>query len=142
MGNSDALHQNALAYFKHFLQEKISIHLSTVAVAEYAVADDPKNLPLNQIQIESFDFKDAEVAGLFHRTIKGVKANIPEYNRRIITNDVKMLAQISNRKIEAIITKDIASQKEYIKPLEDSGLLTIKFLDINTPLNTALGQLF
>jgi len=60
--NSD-LHSNALEYFKFFLQEKIVVHISTIVVAEYAVGDDPQNLPLNNLQIETFDFRDAATDG-------------------------------------------------------------------------------
>ena len=67
MDKNDALHQNALDYYKFFLAEKISIHISTIVVAEYAVGDDPRNLPLSNLQIESFDFLDGATAGQFHK---------------------------------------------------------------------------
>jgi len=35
MDKNDELHQNALDYFKYFLVEKISVHISTIAIAEY-----------------------------------------------------------------------------------------------------------
>lgn len=76
------------------------MHISTIVVAEYAVGDDPANLPLNNLQIESFDFMDGKTAGLFHREIKTNQSNVQGYNRRIIANDVKILAQIQNKKIE------------------------------------------
>lgn len=142
MDKNDALHQNALDYFKYFLKEKISMHISTIAVAEYAVVDDPGNLPLNNLQIEAFDFMDAKTAGAFHSEIRKNKSNIQEYNRRIIANDVKMLAQISNKKIEALISKDIESHKKYINPLLTSNQINIKFFDLNTPLANVLGTLF
>jgi len=142
MDKSDALHPNALDYFKYCLLNKISLHLSTIAIAEYAVGDNPANLPLNNFQIEAFDFLDAKIAGSFHREIRGSQTNIPNYNRRIIANDVKMLAQISNKNIEAIISKDVASFRQYIQPLTAANLLNIKFFDLNTPLNSILGQLF
>ena len=107
LDNTDALHQNALDYFKYFLLEKITIHISTIAVAEYAVGDDPGNLPINNLQIEAFDFLDAKTAGLYHKEIKGNQSNIPNYHRRIITNDVKILAQIGTKGIDAIISKDV-----------------------------------
>jgi predicted nucleic acid-binding protein len=47
MDKNDLLHVNALDYFRYFLKEKISIHVSTIAIAEYAVGDDPNNLPIN-----------------------------------------------------------------------------------------------
>jgi len=49
MDENDNLHINALEYFKFFLQEKIIIHLSTIVVAEYAVGDNPENLPLEKV---------------------------------------------------------------------------------------------
>ncbi len=142
LDNNDALHQNALGYFKYFLLEKITIHISTIAVAEYAVGDDPANLPVNNLQIESFDFLDAKTAGHFHREIKGNQSNIPNYHRRIITNDVKILAQINTKAIDAIISKDVNSLKQYVQPLISANLLQVKFLDLNIPLPAVLGKLF
>lgn len=142
MDKNDILHQNALDYYKYFLNEKISMHISTIVVAEYAVGDDPANLPLDNMQIESFDFVDGKTAGLFHREIKGNQANIIGYNRRIIANDVKILAQIQNNKIEGIISKDVNSLKHFVIPLTNSGSLQVKFIDLSISLNQALGELF
>jgi hypothetical protein len=142
MDENDNLHINALEYFKFFLQEKIIIHLSTIVVAEYAVGDDPQNLPVDNLQIETFDFRDAATAGLFHKELIGDKNNIAGYNRRIIANDVKILAQIKNRQIEAIISKDVQSHTKYVEPLINSNLLSVKFIDFNKKLNEVLGELF
>lgn len=142
MDKNDPLHQNALDYYKHFLTEKISIHISTIVIAEYSVGDDPSNLPLTNLQIESFDFIDGKTAGQFHRVINGDKANIQGYNRRIIANDVKILAQIHNKNIDAIISKDFNSFRQHVTPLQNSGSLQLKFIDLNTPLTQTLGQLF
>lgn len=142
MDANDELHSHALEYFKYFLREKIAIHLSTIVAAEYAVGDDPQNLPLNNFQIETFDFRDAATAGTFHKELMGNKTNIAGYNRRIIANDVKILAQIKNRQIDAIISKDVASVTKYINPLINSNFLSLKFIDLNKRLNEELGELF
>ena len=142
MDDQDPLHQNALAYFRYFLTEKITIHLSTIAVAEYAVGDDPSNLPIDKIQLEAFDFRDAATAGLMYNKLIGQKTNIEGYNRRIIANDVKILAQLKTRSVEAIITKDVTSFSKFVKPLIDAGLLNVSFFDLNIPPNQVLGELF
>lgn len=142
MDKNDLLHIHALDYFKYFLKEKISIHVSTIAIAEYAVGDDPNNLPINNLQIESFDFLDGKTAGIFHSQIKGSQPNVEGYNRRIIANDVKIFAQINNKNIDGIISKDVNSLKQYIQPLINSNLLQIKFFDLNKSLNEVLGTLF
>jgi len=49
---------------------------------------------------------------------------------------------VQNKKIEGIISKDVSSVKQYIIPLLNSNSLQIKFIDLNIPLNQALGQLF
>lgn len=142
MNNTDPLHQSALDYFKYFLQEKISMHISTIAIAEYAVGDNPDNLPLKNMQIETFDFIDSKAAGSFHAEIRKHKGSIPGFERSVIANDVKILAQIGTKKIDAIITKDSKSKSKYVEPLTNAGMLNLKFLDLNTPLNIALGLLF
>lgn len=142
MDGEDPLHQNALTYFRYFLVEKIAIHLSTIAVAEYAVGDDPSNLPIDKLQLEAFDFRDAATAGLLHRELIGQKTNVEGYNRRIIANDLKILAQIKTRSIDSIITKDVASFSKFVKPLIDVGLLDVIFFDMNIPPNRAIGELF
>ncbi|HEY5464034.1 MAG TPA: hypothetical protein VIJ95_12310 [Hanamia sp.] len=142
MDANDDLHSNALEYFKFFLQEKISIHLSTIVVAEYSVGDDPQNLPLGNLQIETFDFRDAATSGIFHKELMGNKTNVAGYNRRIIANDVKILAQIRNRDIQAIISKDVSSLTSYVNPLINSNLLNVRFIDMNKRLNEQLGELF
>lgn len=142
MDANDVLHNNDLEYFRFFLQEKITIHLSTIVVAEYSVGDDPQNLPLNNLQIETFDYRDAVTAGLFHKELKGDKMNIKGYNRRIIANDVKILAQIKSREIGAIISKDVESLTKYVNPLLNANLLNVRFIDLNRRLNEELGELF
>jgi hypothetical protein len=142
MDANDPLHTHALEYFRFFLQEKITIHLSTIVAAEYAVGDDPQNLPLNNLQIETFDFRDAGTAGSFHRELMGNKTNIAGYNRRIIANDVKILAQIKNREIDAIISKDVESITKYVNPLIKANLLNTRFINMNKRLNEELGELF
>ena len=142
MDANDNLHSNALEYFKFFLQEKIIIHVSTIVVAEYSVGDDPQNLPLDNLKIETFDFRDAATAGIFHKELVGNKTNVAGYNRRIIANDVKILAQIKTREIQAIISKDVESLASYVNPLKNSNLLNVRFIDMNKRLNEQLGELF
>lgn len=116
--------------------------MSTIVAAEYAVGDDPQNLPLNNLQIETFDFRDAETAGSFHKELMGNKTNIAGYNRRIIANDVKILAQLKNREIDAVVSKDIESITRYVNPLINANLLKIRFIDMNNRLNEEVGELF
>lgn len=142
MDDTEALHTNAMEYYRYFLREKITMHLSTIAVAEYAVGDDPQNLPLNTLQIEAFDFLDAKEAGNFHKFLKGTQTNIEGYNRRIIVNDLKIFAQLKTKKLDAIISADTKSLKKYITPLITGAKLNVKFIDLNIKLQDVRGVLF
>ena len=142
MDDTEALHTNAMEYYRYFLREKITMHISTIAVAEYAVGDDPQNLPLNTLQIEAFDFLDAKEAGNFHKILKGTQTNIEGYNRRIIVNDLKIFAQLKTKKLDAIISADTKSSKKYITPLTTGAKLNVKFIDLNIKLQDVRGVLF
>ncbi len=142
MDDTEVLHTNAMEYYRYFLQEKITMHISTIAIAEYAVGDDPQNLPLNTLQIEAFDFLDAKEAGNFHKFLKGAQSNIEGYNRRLIVNDLKIFAQLKTKKLDAIISADADSGRKYINPLTAGGMLNVKFLDLNIKLQDVRGLLF
>lgn len=64
--SNDELHQNAKAYFQYFLEQKIEMYLSSIVIAEYAVKDDPANLPLESVKVNPFDYFDGKIAGAFH----------------------------------------------------------------------------
>lgn len=142
MDEEDPLHSSALEYFRHFLDFKISIHVSTIAIAEYTVGDDYKNLPSEYFQVESFDFRDGITAGFLHKQLYGIKSSIPGYQRRIIANDIKILAQLQTKNIDGLISSDSESYKKYIDPLIAQGHLSMRFYDLRQTLSQTLGRLF
>jgi len=60
----------------------------------------------------------------------------------VIVNDIKLFAQIHNRKIDAYITKDRKSLVKMIDPLEKTQNLNFEFIDLAIPINEKLGKLF
>jgi len=141
---SDAdYHQNAVDYFKYFLENRIEMYLSTIVVSEYAVGDNPDNLlSLNVFRLLEFDYADAKISGSFFSELKGNDDLRKSEQRKVIINDIKLFSQIYNRKIDAYITKDRKSLEKMIKPLERSHNLKFVFIDLSIPLNDKLGRLF
>ena len=85
-----------------------------------------------------FDYKDAKTSGNFFAKLKGDKG-LREYEpRKVIINDLKLLGQIHNRKIDAFITKDRKLLKTMITPLKKSIDLKFEFIDLSTPLHSWL----
>jgi len=141
---SDAdFHKNAVDYFKYFLENGIEMYLSTIVVSEYAVGDNPDNLlSLNAFRLLEFDYADAKTAGNFFGELKGNEDLRKSEQRKVIINDIKLFAQIHNRKIDAYITKDRKSLGKMIEPLGISHNLNFEFIDLSISLNDKLGRLF
>lgn len=138
----DEFHQNVVDYFQYFLENNIILYLSTIVVSEYAVADNPDNLlALNAFQLLEFDYGDAKIAGEFFAYLKEDTELRNTEERKVIINDLKLFAQIHNRRIDAFITKDRKALSKMIVPLKNKGL-NFQYLDLTIPLKEKLGRLF
>lgn len=140
--SDDEFHQNVVDYFQYFLENNIILYLSTIVISEYSVADDPDNLlALNSFQLLEFDYGDAKIAGEFFAYLKenADLRNLEE--RKVIINDLKLFAQIHNRRIDAFITKDRKALSKMVTPLKNKGL-NFLYLDLTLPLKEKLGRLF
>lgn len=139
---SDPLHQNAVDYFEHFLENNTTIYLSSIAIAEYSVKDDINNLPLKTMRIIPFDFFDGQTAGEFYSILLNRRDELKEIERNIIKDDCKLIAQLYNRKIDGYITKDRKSFGQIINPIVQQKNFSIELLDLAIPLSTYKGELF
>lgn len=63
LNEEDPLHENALGYFRYFLEHDFVIKISTIAIAEYCVRGDVSELPLKNMLIVPFNFDHAQRAG-------------------------------------------------------------------------------
>ena len=138
----DPLHQNAIEYFQYFLEHKIELYISTIAIAEYSVKDDPVNLPLKMMKIIPFDFFDGKTAGEFYSILLEQKNKTQAVDRNIVKDDCKLIAQLYNRKIEDYITKDRKSFSQIIKPITEIRGFSIELIDFSFSLKEYKGELF
>jgi len=140
--SNDDLHENAKAYFQYFLEKHIDIYLSTIVIAEYAVKDDPANLPLDFVKIIPFDYFDGKTAGEFHDILLNQKNQLAQFDRNVIKDDCKLIAQLFNRHIQGYITKDRKSFHQIIGPIIAEKNFKIQLIDLEMPLNVFRGTLF
>jgi len=139
----DEFHQNCVDYFQYFIENNIEIYLSTIVVSEYTVGDNPENLlALNSFRLLEFDFTDAKFSGEFLALLKDIGKFGDFGERKVVINDIKLFAQIHNRKIDVYITKDRKSFKKMIEPLKNEFDLKFEVIDLTIPLNSKLGRLF
>src|SRR5689334_16979159 len=87
---SEALHQQATAYYKYFLEKQIPLFISTISVAEYCVQGSIGELPLQQVQVLPFNLKDAENAGHLMKLLLTHREALQALGRKVIINDVKL----------------------------------------------------
>ena len=142
LDETNELHENALGYFRYFLENDYIIRMSTIAVAEFCVKDKVDNLPLRNILLFPFNANHAVKAGecasiLFDAKAKGA---LEVDSRILIQNDVKLLAQAQCEAAAYYLTSDTQSKRMY-DVLKENGKLTFDFTDIHIPYNEKFGML-
>ena len=113
LNDDDKLHLNALGYYKYFLENEITLKVSTITIAEYCVLGKLEDLPIANIQILPFNLKEAQRTGEFANAIfaenKISFANL--HPRAIIPNDSKLFAQADlDKTITYFVTSDMRSK--------------------------------
>lgn len=127
LNEEDPLHNNALGYFRYFLEHDFVIKISTIAIAEYCVRGDVSQRAGKMI---------AEV----YAEKKRRGATIAP--RAIVPNDTKMFAQADvEPDITFYGTADVECKKVYKMIESAEGKLSFKFIDITIPYNAFFGEL-
>ena len=143
LNDEDPLHTNAVGYYKYFLENEITLKISTISIAEYCVLGNLTDLPLKNIQIIPFNLKDAERTGKFANIIfsesKIEKESLTP--RAIIPNDSKLFAQADiDKTITYFVTSDVRSKKT-IELLKRGVSPKFAIISINLPHTEAFGIL-
>ncbi|MDR1145077.1 MAG: hypothetical protein LBK71_02960 [Verrucomicrobiales bacterium] len=85
---------------------KIPMFLSTIAAGEFAVGQTVTDLPLQSFLIQSYNMAHAVKAAEFYRSLKNNPADNLCSDRKIIINDLKILAQAEEDEIQTVLTED------------------------------------
>ncbi len=112
LNRNDSLHENALGFFRHFLDKGFRLKCSTVSVAEYCVKGSIDELPLRNLEILPFNLSHAIKAGEIANLVFAKRNTLDLENRLIIPNDTKLFAQAHN---DHEVTSFATSDKESIK---------------------------
>ncbi|MGB3343138.1 MAG: hypothetical protein WBA61_04440 [Aequorivita sp.] len=143
LDDEDPLHSNAVGYFKYFLENQISLKVSTISIAEYCVVGKLEDLPLRNIQILPFNLKDAERTGEFAKIIFNEnKINVEKLSpRALIPNDSKLFAQCDlDNTISHFVTSDVRS-KSTLALLKNGTTPKFDIINIDIPYSETFGIL-
>jgi len=142
LNDDDMLHENAVGYYKYFLENNIIMKISTISVAEYCVKGSIDELPLRNLQVLTFNIDHAEKTGEFARIIFSEKDKLTDIKERvIIPNDSKLFAQAH---CDITVTHFVTSDKKsmsIIGLLKNRTKINFDFMDISIPYSQSFGLL-
>lgn len=139
--DTDTLYKNADGYFRYFIQQKISMMISTISIAEYCVRGDIHELPLKNLQIVPFNVDHAKRTGEFAKIVFHHKGKLNLTQRNIIPNDTKLFAQADTEAlIEFYLSSDTESLKIY-NLLQHQNKPKFQFIDLNIPFSQTFSVL-
>ena len=144
LNEEDPLHDNALGYFRYFLEHDFVIKISTIAIAEYCVRGEANELPLKNMLVVPFNFDHAQRAGKMIAEVYAEKKRrgTTITPRAVVPNDTKMFAQADvELDINFYGTTDVECKKVYDMIKSAGDKLSFGFIDITIPHCTFFGEL-
>lgn len=97
-------HEIAKQYYQHMIEQNITMYLSSIAVSEFSIKQDIRDLPLKNFRILPFNFFD----GIEAATISNLLGKIKNDDRReVAKDDLKLIAQALREKIPFVMTEDV-----------------------------------
>ena len=141
LNEQDPLHENALGYYRYFLEKNYILKTSTISIAEYCVKGSLDELPLQDVQILPFNIKHAEKAGFLASIVFNNRDTVDLSDRKIIPNDTKLFAQADlETNTVQFATSDESCMKVF-RLLQEKCGLQFSILNIRKPFHEAFGLL-
>ncbi|MCL2808064.1 MAG: hypothetical protein FWD27_07935 [Coriobacteriia bacterium] len=129
--NSRTNHDNAKKYYMYFIENKIDMYLSVIAISEYSQKDSIEDI-LNTGNFISLTMTvpDGITAGNFAKLLSSSSREAVD-SRMEAKDDIKLLAQCSNNAIDYIATDDSSTLAKYTRRLNENGDLATKVITMN-----------
>jgi predicted nucleic acid-binding protein len=121
-------HTVAVDYFRHCLAQQIPMWISTVAAGEFEVKQPISDLPLQNFRIQPYNLPHAIRAAALFRSLNEAKAAFADDTRRIIINDLKIIAQADEDQIEVILTEDANTLSRIATRLRQRNASSVRVL--------------
>ena len=121
-------HTLAVDYFRHCLAQSIPIWISTVAAGEFEVKQRISDLPLQNFRIQPYNLPHAIRAAALFRAVQQSNSNSAEDSRKIIINDLKIIAQAEEEQISVILTEDANTLSRIATRLRQQNASSVRVL--------------
>jgi hypothetical protein len=108
---TDPLHSTASLYYKHFLENDIQLHLSSIVATEFGIRQPLTDLPLRNFIFLPFNYDDAILCcSLMAAYFAEVREKVGT-PRVCVKDDFKIVTQTATRNSRLLITSDTGLYK-------------------------------
>ncbi|MGN6644725.1 MAG: type II toxin-antitoxin system VapC family toxin [Verrucomicrobiota bacterium] len=115
-------HAIAVDYFRHCLAQRIPMWISVIAAGEFEVKQSVSDLQLQYFRIQPYNLPHAICAAALLRSLQADSLQPVENNaRRIVINDLKIIAQAEEEKIPVILTEDANTLSKIVARLRQAN---------------------
>lgn len=127
-------HETALKYYKYFLDNSVTMYLSTIVIAEFHQGHTAATILTSGHYIPlPFNVTDAiEFSNIAHDLGNDARrgGSRPEYR-----DDLKIMAQAKKNNIDYIITDDHSTLMRYCTRLSEAEMFNTRVIPLNEPFN-------
>jgi len=123
----------ARRYWRHFLDNRIPIFLSTVVVSEFYIKQEIPQEMLRCCVVLPFNWDDALRAAKLDWT----RARPPDVPRDAVKDDIKIIPQAAVAEAEFVITDDTESFYRYCEAFKQAGDVQFKAIKLDDGFDRA-----
>lgn len=124
-----AHHAIAVDYFRHCLAQRIPMWISVIAAGEFEVKQPVSDLQLQYFRIQPYNLPHAIRAAALLRSLQAANSQPFENDaRRIVINDLKIIAQAEEEKISVVLTEDANTLAKIAVRLRQTNAASIRVL--------------
>lgn len=122
-------HAIAVDYFRHCLAQRIPMWISVVAAGEFEVKQPVSDLPLQNFRIQPYNLPHAIRAAALFRSLRAEGSHSSaDDTRRIIINDLKIIAQAEEETISVILAEDASTLSKIVARLRQANAAAVHVL--------------
>jgi len=122
-------HAIAVDYFRHCLAQRIPMWISVVAAGEFEVKQPVSDLPLQNFRIQPYNLPHAIRAAALFRSLRAEGSHSSaDDTRRIIINDLKIIAQAEEETISVILAEDASTLSKIVTRLRQANAAAVHVL--------------
>lgn len=97
-------HEKAVKYFKYFIDEGISMYLSSIVCSEFTIKQEINDLPLDSLKMISYNIPDSYTSSNIYKALMTNRSD--SSCRNCVKDDLKLTGLCEFNKIDFLITED------------------------------------